>query len=81
LTSVNRDVRWERHYSAKAGKSRPMDMEWAKDGETGLSYLVQARPETVPSQRRGNVLETYDIKGARRAACDRTRRRREDRIR
>jgi pyruvate,water dikinase len=43
----------ERHYG------RPMDMEWAKDGLDGLIYVVQARPETVASQRQANVLESY----------------------
>jgi pyruvate,water dikinase len=36
-----------------------MDMEWAKDGETGQRFIVQARPETVTSRRNPNVLETY----------------------
>src|ERR1035437_2054294 len=43
----------ERHYG------RPMDMEWAKDGTDGKLYVVQARPETVASQRRETVLESY----------------------
>jgi len=38
---------------------RPMDIEWAKDGTDGKLYIVQARPETVVSQRRPSVLETY----------------------
>jgi pyruvate,water dikinase len=63
LTLADYAIKVERHYSAKAGKPRPMDLEWAKDGQDGLLYLVQARPETVASQRRGNVLETYSIKG------------------
>ncbi|MBP8297971.1 MAG: phosphoenolpyruvate synthase, partial [Burkholderiales bacterium] len=42
---------------------RPMDLEWAKDGHDGRLYLVQARPETVASQRRANVLETWTIQG------------------
>ncbi len=54
----------EKHYSAKAGMPRPMDMEWAKDGLDGQLYIVQARPETVASQRRGNVLEVYSVKGS-----------------
>jgi pyruvate,water dikinase len=41
----------ENHYSAKAGKPRPMDIEWARDGDTGLLFIVQARPETVHSLR------------------------------
>ncbi|HCP14955.1 MAG TPA: phosphoenolpyruvate synthase, partial [Peptococcaceae bacterium] len=39
----------EDHYSQKAGKTRPMDIEWAKDGITGDLFIVQARPETVQS--------------------------------
>ncbi|MBR9705969.1 phosphoenolpyruvate synthase [Candidatus Pacearchaeota archaeon] len=49
----------EDHYSKKAGKFKPMDMEWAKDGRTGMLYIVQARPETVQSQKDINVLEEY----------------------
>ena len=37
----------------------PMDMERAKDGESGKLYIVQARPETVHSQKDVNVLEEY----------------------
>ncbi len=45
----------EQHYG------RPMDMEWAKDGLDGELYIVQARPETVASQRSGQVLEHYQL--------------------
>ncbi len=41
----------EDHYSQKAGHHKPMDMEWAKDGESGELFIVQARPETVHSQK------------------------------
>ncbi len=41
---------------------QPMDMEWAKDGETGELFIVQARPETVQSQRRAGALKSYTIK-------------------
>jgi len=51
----------ENHYSARAGESRPMDIEWAKDGVDGALYIVQARPETVASQRRATVLEEYRL--------------------
>lgn len=51
----------EKHYSGKAGQNRPMDMEWAKDGLDGELYIVQARPETVISQRQGMVLEQYQL--------------------
>jgi len=40
----------------------PMDMEWALDGEDGKLYIVQARPETVQSQRDVNVIEEYRMK-------------------
>lgn len=52
----------EDHYSRKAGKFKPMDMEWAKDGETGGLFIVQARPETVMSQKDYSVLEEYILK-------------------
>ena len=41
----------EDHYSKKNGKWTPMDLEWAKDGNTGKLYILQARPETVQSQK------------------------------
>ena len=44
-------IRIEDHYSKLAGQPTPMDIEWAKDGEDGRLYIVQARPETVASQR------------------------------
>jgi pyruvate,water dikinase len=47
----------EAHYG------RPMDMEWAKDGTDGQLYVVQARPETVASQRHLTVLESYVLDG------------------
>jgi len=50
-----------RHYSTQAGEDRPMDIEWAKDGKDGQLYVVQARPETVASQRKGQILKTYHI--------------------
>jgi pyruvate,water dikinase len=53
----------EDHYSRAAGRSMPMDIEWAKDGEDGSLYIVQARPETVVSQRAPTALETYTLKG------------------
>ena len=40
---------------------RPMDMEWAKDGETGELYMVQARPETVQSSRQTGQFKTYRL--------------------
>lgn len=58
-------ARWtciiEDHYSAMRGSYTPMDIEWAKDGLTGDLYIVQARPETVQSQKSGNVLRDYHL--------------------
>jgi pyruvate,water dikinase len=52
----------EDHYSKKAGHWMPMDIEWAKDGKTGDLYIVQARPETVQSQKSRSRLEIYGLK-------------------
>ena len=62
MTLADYAIKIERHYSERAGEPRPMDMEWAKDGEDGLIYMVQARPETVASQQQANVLEHYALK-------------------
>ena len=56
-------VRIEAHYSKHAGTPMPMDIEWAKDGADGRLYIIQARPETVASQRSADVYETYALKG------------------
>ena len=53
----------EDYYSKKARKFKPMDIEWAKDGNTNEMYIVQARPETVQSQKNMNILEEYTLKG------------------
>lgn len=52
----------EDHYSALNGHPTPMDIEWAKDGIDGKLYVVQARPETVISQRKTGVVQTYALK-------------------
>ena len=54
-------IKVENHYSKRAGKDRPMDMEWAKDGMDGELYMVQARPETVASQTLGMELEEFHL--------------------
>lgn len=51
-------IKIESHYG------RPMDMEWAKDGIDGRLYIVQARPETVASQRTVTTVESYVLKGS-----------------
>jgi pyruvate,water dikinase len=51
----------ENHYSKKRGRPTPMDMEWAKDGLTGELWIVQARPETVQSQKSTHTQQTYKL--------------------
>lgn len=51
LTLARYAILIERHYTKEAGEYRPMDMEWAKDGVTNELFIVQARPETVQSQK------------------------------
>ena len=52
----------EDHYTQKKGHWSPMDIEWAKDGELNKLFIVQARPETVQSQKKTNFLEEYILK-------------------
>ena len=54
----------EDHYSEVRGKLSPMDIEWAKDGNSGELFIVQARPETVQSQKSGNILKNYKLHGS-----------------
>ncbi len=58
-------ARWavtiEEHYTRAAGRDTPMDIEWAKDGETGELFIVQARPETVRSQQEGLTIRLYAL--------------------
>jgi len=53
-------ARWacaiEKHYG------QPMDIEWAKDGESGALFIVQARPETVQSRKQAGALKSYVLK-------------------
>ena len=55
LTSARWACIIEEHYG------RPMDMEWAKDGESGEMFIVQARPETVQSRREAGAFKTYRV--------------------
>ena len=52
----------EDHYSQVQGGYTPMDIEWAKDGKNDTLYIVQARPETVQSQKSSNVIHTYHLR-------------------
>ncbi|MBE9504254.1 MAG: phosphoenolpyruvate synthase [Proteobacteria bacterium] len=61
LTLAGYAMAIEDHYSEKAARPSPMDIEWAKDGETGELFIVQARPETVQSQKEIDILETYHL--------------------
>jgi pyruvate,water dikinase len=56
-------VQIEDHYSKRAGRPVPMDIEWAKDGRSRQLFIVQARPETVHSQQSGAILEHYRLRG------------------
>ncbi len=49
----------EEHYSKETGRHQPMDIEWAKDGIDNKLYIVQARPETVQSQKQDSSYERY----------------------
>jgi pyruvate, water dikinase len=54
-------LRIEEHYSRRAGRPVPMDIEWAKDADDGRLYIVQARPETVHQARRPSRLEIFSL--------------------
>ena len=55
-------IKIEDHYSNIAGHPTPMDIEWAKDGVDGQLYIIQARPETVVSQRKATTaFEAYSL--------------------
>ena len=59
-------ARWaciiEDHYSKRRGRWTPMDIEWAKDGQTSELFILQARPETVQSRKDTDVIEIYHLK-------------------
>jgi len=59
LELAKQAVMIEEHYSKEAGKTQPMDIEWAKDGFDKKLYIVQARPETVQSQKDDIAQERY----------------------
>jgi pyruvate,water dikinase len=54
----------EKHYQ------RPMDIEWAKDGDDGLLYIVQARPETVKSRESNTSIERYMLQEKGQVVCE-----------
>jgi pyruvate,water dikinase len=61
LNLARRPATIEEHYGL------PMDMEWAKDGETGKLYIVQARPETVQSRKMSMSCKSYTQEGGPRS--------------
>ena len=61
LTLARFAVEIEAHYSEQAGELRPMDIEWAKDGQSGELFILQARPETVHSQREAATHASYRL--------------------
>jgi pyruvate,water dikinase len=54
----------EKHYQS------PMDIEWAKDGDDGKLYIVQARPETVKSRQNAGTMERYLLKQQGKVLCE-----------
>jgi pyruvate,water dikinase len=52
----------EQHYSERHGRPQPMDIEWARDGDDGKLYILQARPETVHAIQSGLQLVSYELK-------------------
>ncbi len=54
----------EEHYSTVRGSYTAMDIEWAKDGITGELFIVQARPETVQSQKSANIIRSYHLQAS-----------------
>ncbi|OIO33158.1 MAG: phosphoenolpyruvate synthase [Candidatus Yonathbacteria bacterium CG_4_10_14_3_um_filter_47_65] len=64
LTLARWGILIERHYTKRAGPGHesPMDMEWAKDGVSGDLFIVQARPETVQSEKKGFEIVEYRLK-------------------
>ena len=61
LTLADAAIKIEDHYSRRAGRPTPMDIEWARDGLDGQLYIVQARPETVASQKPLGLVDEYRI--------------------
>lgn len=68
---IVRLARWvcsiEKYYSALKGKWTPMDVEWAVDGLTKELFIVQARPETIHSQKAPDTIVEYQINDSQRA--------------
>ncbi|KPV39537.1 phosphoenolpyruvate synthase [Thiohalorhabdus denitrificans] len=61
LTLARWAVAVEKHYSAVHGKPTPMDMEWARDQDTGELFMLQARPETVHAGKKPGLMRAYRL--------------------
>lgn len=61
LTLAHWGAEIERHYSERSGHPSPMDIEWAKDGESGELFIVQARPETIHAENKGLEIREYHL--------------------
>ena len=61
-------ARWAMKIEGHYG--RPMDIEWAKDGESGDLFILQARPETVQSGRKSNSFDIYKLTGSGPELCE-----------
>lgn len=55
-------IKIEEHFSEQHRHYMPMDIEWAKDGQSGKLFIVQARPETVLSQTNKKIYKEYRLK-------------------
>jgi pyruvate,water dikinase len=64
LELADNAIRIEEHYSQRVGHDEPLDIEFAKDADDGKLYIVQARPETVASQRSATEFESYTLTGS-----------------
>jgi pyruvate, water dikinase len=63
ITLAGHAIAIENHYGRRVGHPVPMDIEWAKDGDTGRLFVVQARPKAVQFTTSGTLLETYAVTG------------------
>ncbi|MFH1656767.1 MAG: phosphoenolpyruvate synthase [Candidatus Nealsonbacteria bacterium] len=61
LTLAKWAVQIEEHYSKRAKKWMPQDLEWAKDGKTGELFIVQSRPETIYGAKVSQSYEEYEV--------------------
>lgn len=61
LSLASQAIAIEAHYTERAGRDTPMDIEWAKDGPSGQLFIIQARPETVHAEHRAAEAVRYRL--------------------